>query len=131
SGRLFFVADTLSARVPGGLNASFVALSDDDGATWTRRELPIASTCGYVTATQTPNGVIHIVTSKTKPVALHDALNEAWVLQGGDRASDNQTVRDVRTEQENSPSGKPRAKWSGGIAADGNYRLDGQQIFYH
>ena len=47
---------------PGGRRASFVALSDDEGATWTRRELPIKSTCGYVTATQTPNGVIHIGT---------------------------------------------------------------------
>jgi formylglycine-generating enzyme required for sulfatase activity len=131
SGRLFFVADTLSSRVPGGRNASFIALSDDEGQTWRRRELPIASTCGYVTATQTPNGVIHIVTSKTKPVALHVELNEAWALQGGERGADSETVSDVRTEQENYPGGKPKAKWIGGIAADGNYRLDGPQVFYY
>lgn len=83
SGRLFFVADTLSSKVPGGRNASYVAISDDEGKSWKRRELPIASTVGYVTATQAPNGVIHIVTSKTKPVALHIELNEVWVLQGG------------------------------------------------
>jgi hypothetical protein len=83
SGRLFFVADTLSSKVPGGRSASFVATSDDDGATWTCRDLPIASTVGYVTATQAPNGVIHIVTSKTKPVPVHIELNEAWVLHGG------------------------------------------------
>jgi hypothetical protein len=117
--------------VPGGRNASFVALSDDEGATWRRRELPIASTCGYVTAIQTPNGIIHLVTSKTKPVALHVELNEAWALQGGERAPDIETVSDVITEQESHPSGKLKAKWSGGIAADGNYWLDGPQIFYH
>jgi hypothetical protein len=112
--------------VPGGRNASFVALSDDDGATWTRRELPIKSTCGYVTATQAPNGVIHLVTSKTKPVALHIELNETWCLNGGEPTPDNTTtVRDVRTEKASS------AQWSGGIAEDGNYRLHGTQTFLY
>ncbi|MFT3789419.1 MAG: SUMF1/EgtB/PvdO family nonheme iron enzyme [Tepidisphaeraceae bacterium] len=84
SGRLFLVADTLSSKVPGGRTASYVALSGDEGKTWIRRTLPINSTVGYVTATQAPNGVIHIVTSKTQPVALHIELNEAWIDQGGE-----------------------------------------------
>jgi hypothetical protein len=142
SGRLFFVADTLSSRVPGGRTASFVALSDDEGVTWTRRDLPIRSTCGYVTATQTPNGVIHIVTSKTQPpgaptgpavsaIPLHIELNEAWCLNGGDPTPASAAVRDARTEKETYPSGKPRSQWSGGLMDDGNYRLDGQQVFHY
>jgi hypothetical protein len=131
SGRLFFVADTLSSRVPGGRNASFVALSDDEGATWTRRELPIKSTCGYVTATQTPNGVIHIVTSKTKPAPLHIELNEAWCLKGGEPTAESVTLRDIRSAKETYPDGKAKAQWSGGVMGDGNYRLDGQQVFYY
>ena len=130
SGRLFFVADTLSSRVPGGRNASFVALSDDDGATWTRRELPIHSTCGYVTATQTPNGVIHIVTSKTKPVALHIELNEAWCLHGGDPTPESTHLHDVRTQTQAYPNGQPKSQWSGGLDENGNYRLDVQVFDY-
>ena len=125
SGRLFFVADTLSSDVPGGRNASFIGLSDDEGQTWKRRELPIKSTCGYVTAMQTPNRVIHIVTSKTQPVALHIELNEAWAMEGGEPMQQNTTVRDGQTEQTSS------AQWSGGIASDGNYRLDGTQTFVY
>lgn len=117
SGRLLFVADTLSSRVPGGRTASFVALSDDDGKTWTKRTLPIASTVGYVTATQTPNGVIHLVTSKTKPAALHVELNETWILQGGPETPRPSRLRDATR------SG------AGGIADDGNFVLDGEQTF--
>jgi formylglycine-generating enzyme required for sulfatase activity len=131
SGRLFFVADTLSSRVPGGRNASFVALSDDEGATWTRRELPIKSTCGYVTATQTPNGVIHIVTSKTKPVALEIELNETWCLNGGDPTPQSAKLHDVRAERETYPSGKTKSQWSGGLDENGNYQLDGTQVFFY
>jgi hypothetical protein len=82
SGRLFFVADWSPRKVPGPRReGAFVAVSDDDGETWTQRELPGFTTVGYVTATQAPNGVIHIVTSKNKP-DYHIELNEAWVLKG-------------------------------------------------
>jgi hypothetical protein len=131
SGRWFFVADTLSSRVPGGRTNSFVALSDDEGKTWKRRELPINSTVGYVTATQTPDGVIHIVTSKTKPVLLHVELNETWVLQGGAPTPESPTVSKVQNENEKFSNGKLKAEWSGGFGADGCYRLDGKQIFYY
>ncbi|HEX3357891.1 MAG TPA: SUMF1/EgtB/PvdO family nonheme iron enzyme [Tepidisphaeraceae bacterium] len=131
SGHIFFVADTLSSREPGGREASFVALSDDDGQTWHRRDLPIASTCGYVTATQTPNGVIHIVTSKTKPVPLHIELNETWVLQGGNPTPEDATLHDIKTEKEFYPNGQLKAQWSGGISAYNLYHLNGPQIFYY
>ncbi|HEX3876795.1 MAG TPA: exo-alpha-sialidase, partial [Bryobacteraceae bacterium] len=83
SGRLFFVADLFDKKKlgPNGAGA-FVALSDDDGETWKTRQLPNLVTVGYTTATQAPNGVIHIVTSKNEP-AVHIELNEAWVLRGG------------------------------------------------
>jgi formylglycine-generating enzyme required for sulfatase activity len=131
SGRLFFVADTLSSRVPGGRTNSYVALSDDDGQTWQRRDLPIASTVGYVTAMQTPDGVIHIVTSKTKPAFLHIELNEEWVLKGGDPTPVSIEMGKVVTETEKYSSGKLKAKWRGGFATDRTYRLDGTQVFYY
>jgi len=103
SGRLFFVADLFDKNKLGEKGAgAFVALSDDDGATWTTRRLPGIVTVGYTTATQASNGVIHIVTSKNTP-APHIELNEAWVLQGG--AED------------------PEAR--------GQYRLQGTQTFYY
>jgi formylglycine-generating enzyme required for sulfatase activity len=131
SGRLFFVADTLSSRVPGGRQASYVALSDDEGKTWLRRDLPIASTVGYVTATQAPNGVIHIVTSKTKPAFLHIELNETWVRQGGEATPVSHAVSNVREETERFPNGKAKASWRGGVDENGGYRLHGKQTFYY
>ena len=83
SGRLFFVADLFGRKTPGPKgDGAFVALSDDDGETWKTRTLPGLKTVGYVTATQAPNGVIHIVTSKSEP-ERHVELNEAWVMEGG------------------------------------------------
>ena len=83
SGRLFFVADLFDKKKLGPQGAgAFVALSDDDGETWQTRQLPNIVTVGYTTATQAPNGVIHIVTSKNDP-PLHIELNESWVLHGG------------------------------------------------
>jgi hypothetical protein len=83
SGRLFFVADLFDKKKLGAKGAgAFVALSDDDGETWTKRQLPGLMTVGYTTATQTPNGVIHVVTSKNAP-PVHIELNEAWVRDGG------------------------------------------------
>jgi len=103
SGRLFFVADLFDKKKLGPAGAgAFVALSDDDGETWKTRQLPNIVTVGYTTATQAPNGVIHIVTSKNNP-PLHIELNEAWVLEGGPEDSD----------------------------ARGQYRLEGKQTFYY
>ena len=104
SGRLFFVADLFDKKKLGSAGAgALVALSDDDGATWTTRQLPGIVTVGYTTATQAPNGVIHIVTSKNEPAPLHIELNEAWVREGG--AEDKE--------------------------ARGQFRLEGTQTFYY
>jgi len=83
SGRLFFVADLFDKKKLGANGAgAFVAISSDDGETWTKRQLPGIVTVGYTTAIQSSNGVIHIVTSKNDP-AVHIELNEAWVENGG------------------------------------------------
>jgi antitoxin component YwqK of YwqJK toxin-antitoxin module len=85
---------------------------------------------GYTTATQAPNGVIHIVTSKNQP-DLHIELNEAWVLEGGAGAAAAFDPRDARQFRENYPSGKVRVTWSAGVASDGRYVLHGRQVFYY
>ncbi len=92
SGRLFFVADKFAIKGPTehGTGA-FVAVSDDDGGSWKMRNLPGVNTVGYTTATQAPNGVVHVVTSHTKPTDLHIELNEAWVL-GGEGTANNHGV---------------------------------------
>jgi hypothetical protein len=121
SGRLFFVADMYASKPAPRRPGAYVALSDDDGVTWTRRDLPGVSTVGYTTATQAPNGIIHIVTSKTGP-ELHIELNEAWVRNGGAEVPSDTTVRDVKKYSE------PFIEWSAGVSAgDGKYRLDGTQ----
>ncbi len=131
SGRLLFVADLFNKKKlgPDGAGA-FVALSDDDGATWQKRQLPGVVTVGYVTATQAPNGVIHIVTSKGDP-SLHIELNEAWVLKGGDSAPAPTEARDVHESQEKYPDGKTKAVWSAGFTPDNRYVLNGRQTFFY
>ncbi len=134
SGRLFFVADayTAKSKAPGAKHeGAYVALSDDDGATWKRRDLPAdIKTVGYTTATQGPNGVIHVVTSKNKP-NYEIELNEAWVLQGGPETSPPERVTDLKKYRETFADGKTRATWTAGIGDDGCYLLQGLQTFYY
>jgi formylglycine-generating enzyme required for sulfatase activity len=124
SGRLFFVADAINRKGTGNKEAgAFVALSNDDGETWTTRALPAnVVTVGYTTATQGPNGLIHIVTSKNQP-DLHIELNEAWVLNGGPEAPPMQPVKEIHEYREK------LAMWRGGISSDERWRLEGQQVF--
>jgi len=130
SGRLFFVADLFDKKKLGPQGAgAFVALSEDDGATWKTRRLPGLLTVGYTTATQGPNGVIHIVTSKNQP-DLHIQLNEAWVLEGGPETPDS-APRDVRAYRETYAGGRLKASWSAGVSGLGRYLLQGPQVFYY
>ncbi len=134
SGRLFFVADgfTSKSKKPGAKReGSYVALSDDDGATWIRRDLPSEiKTVGYTTATQAPDGVIHIVTSKNKP-NFEIELNEKWVQDGGPETPPAGTVHATRAYKESYPNGKIRAAWQAGLGEDGTYLLNGTQTFYY
>jgi formylglycine-generating enzyme required for sulfatase activity len=135
SGRLFFVADYNPKREKHiHKDGAYVALSDDDGATWVTKRLPEnILTVGYVTATQGPDGVIHLATTKNKP-DYEIELNEAWVLAkdpAKDAASGNDTVTGVKSFTERYPDGKLRATWSAGQATDGRVLLQGPETFYY
>ena len=132
-GRLFFVADYNPHHMKHiHKDGAFVALSDNDGQTWTMKRLPSnILTVGYVTATQGPNGLIHIVTSKNT-VNYEIVLNEAWVLSKTEEATPApDSITDVTEHREKWPNGRLKAEWSTGLANDGQILLEGPQTFYY
>ncbi|MDE3105462.1 MAG: SUMF1/EgtB/PvdO family nonheme iron enzyme [Acidobacteriota bacterium] len=130
SGRLFFVADyNPNNQKHLHRDGAYVALSSDDGKTWTQKRLPDLLTVGYVTATQGPDGVIHIVTSKN-PTNYEIELNEAWVLQRGPAVPEPHSMKQLRTHTERNAAGRTLATSTTGIADDGRVLLEGAQIFY-
>ena len=135
SGRLFFVADYNPHQEKHiHKDGAYVALSDDDGATWTMKRLPAdILTVGYTTAMQGPDGIIHVVTSKNKP-NYEIELNEAWVLDKSAGSADlpSGRIEKVRSFVERYPgSGVIEAEWKAGRAADGEVLLDGPERFYY
>ncbi len=133
SGRLFFVADSNPNHQKHiHKDGAYVALSDDDGKTWKQKRLPAdILTVGYVTATQGPDGIIHIATSKNT-VNYEIELNEAWVLSDTEAATPQpDSIADVEKHYENWPDGKLKASWSTGRASDGRILLEGEQTFYY
>jgi formylglycine-generating enzyme required for sulfatase activity len=134
SGRLFFVADfNPSQQKHIHKDGAYVALSDDEGATWAIKPLPAnILTVGYVTAAQGPDGVIHIATSKNQ-INYEIALNEAWVLDknAGDQSSDPIQVEAAKSYTEQYPNGKVKATWGVARSADGRLLLDGAQQFFY
>ena len=133
SGRMFFVADYNPAHSKHiHKDGAYVALSDDDGKTWTMKRLPApVLTVGYTTATQGPDGVLHVVTSKNKP-DLEIELNEAWVLDAGAGVGDGgATVGGTQHVTERYGDGKAMATWSAGTASDGRVLLDGPERFFY
>ncbi len=132
-GRLFFVADyNPHHRKHIHKDGAYVALSGNDGKTWTMKRLPSnILTVGYVTATQGPNGLIHFVTSKNT-VNYEIVLNEAWVLAKTESATPApDAITDITKYRENWPGGRLRAQWSAGLANDGQILLEGTQTFYY
>ncbi len=132
SGRLFFVADyNPHDQLHGPKTAgAYVALSSDDGRTWTMKRLPSFTTVGYVTSCQGPDGLIHLVTSKNHP-NYEIVLNEAWVLDANAGPSGDPTsISAVHRHREFWPGHKLRAEWSSGQANDGEFLLDGPETFY-
>ncbi len=134
SSRLFYVGDSQQKGKEG--KGVTVALSSDEGQTWTIKQLPVtrphtkdkkAGTAGYVTAAQGPNGVIHILTTLTKP-SLHYELNEAWILASVAGDVQLETIGGkVEQYSEKYPNGKLRAKWSARITPRGRYLLEGKE----
>jgi hypothetical protein len=97
SGRLFFAGDfqNKQAEKPATISETgcYVALSDDEGETWrikkligTQRGNKLNDTLGYCVARQAPEGLIHIITSRTRP-SVHFELNEAWILTEPDKTA--------------------------------------------
>lgn len=135
SGRLFFVADrNPSHQKHVHKDGSYVALSDDDGKTWTMKNLPPEIlTVGYVTATQGPDGIIHIATTKNT-TNYEIELNEAWVLDpgaGSDAVKEPGPLTHVKSYTEKYANGHVLATWSAGRAADGRVLLEGPEHFFY
>jgi hypothetical protein len=131
SGRLFFVADYNPAKEKHlHKDGAYVALSSDDGKTWKQKRLPAdILTVGYVTATQGPDGIIHIVTSKNT-VNYEIELNEAWVLSDAPAVPEATSISNLVEHREKWPNGKLKAVWSTGRAGDGRILLEGKQTLY-
>ena len=93
-----------------------------------------STTIGYSVLCQGPNGLIHLITSVTHP-DLHFVFNEAWLLLPEDSSGDAPPVpaaQSVKREgfEERYADGRLRAKWSGGVAPDGRFLLDGTKTCY-
>jgi hypothetical protein len=155
SGRLFFAGDfqcTRKGAVAEGIKerGAYVALSEDEGETWhikplagaqmhERRLMGTSPTVGYSAARQAPNGVIHLITSMNRP-SLHFAMNEAWILDMSAGAglkddvlmkSSASSIGRKKKYKDKSPNGKTKARYSGGIADDGRFLLDGPETWYY
>lgn len=157
SGRLFLASDWQNAEgwsPPGITNVgSYVALSDDEGKTWRMKPLPGVlpnfrwlfrnrpgydhpsplkdGTLGYAIAAQSPNGVIHLVTSANHP-PQHFEMNETWILSDSREqtrvsAGEGGPIADRETYAD----GKPKATWSGRLDSSGRYVLHGKETHYY
>jgi hypothetical protein len=144
SGRLFFASDHQSSRdkQPAGYTkrGSFVALSADDGKTWTVRDLveatpsehvgrlhDNAATLGYTVARQGPDGLIHLITSNNEQ-AMHFEMNEAWILGAPVEAVHAKSARMQLQEKANDGG---YAEWGGLFGADGRFHLDGPEMWFY
>jgi formylglycine-generating enzyme required for sulfatase activity len=161
SGHLFAAGDyqDFQGRAPAAIadRGSWVALSEDDGKTWKIKPLPGArpheshvihrefgdanwvyspnlyATLGYAVARQAPNGVIHLISTMNHP-GLHFEMNEAWILDshaGIGNAAEMTRKAPPTYAKELYSNGNTRAEWSGTIANDGRYLLDGSSRFYY
>ncbi|MBI4556710.1 MAG: SUMF1/EgtB/PvdO family nonheme iron enzyme [Candidatus Hydrogenedentes bacterium] len=145
SGRLFMVGDwqDYNEKQPEavrerGLRGSYVALSDDEGETWHIKTLPGTEphesrgypTVGYCVSAQSPNGLIHLITSMN-PQNLHFEMNEAWILSDAGMTEPIEPKGEVRNYEEHYLDGKPKARWSAMIAEDGRYLLHGVEKWFY
>jgi formylglycine-generating enzyme required for sulfatase activity len=159
-GKLFYAGDLQNLKMyqqhpPAGITmrGACVALSADNGKTWKIKQLPLVpphnewkgivdegkpqegwGTLGYVTAAQEPNGIIHVVSSKSFP-AMDYAMNEAWI--SSDYASQmykepgKAAAGEIRHYEEKYPDGSPRITYGGWVAGDGNFLLEGKETWYY
>jgi len=153
SGNLFFCSDfqrgfNPSCDQPTGITqyGALVALSDDEGETWTIKKIPTAlpheclcwdcgnvGTLGYSAARQAANGIIHVITTMNRP-CQHFEFNEAWILDpdaGPNLPPDPCTSGTVNDYQEDYPGGATKATWSAKTCDDGRYLLHGPETWYY
>ena len=156
SGRLFFAGDFQNIRMissppPGAITnrGAYVALSDDEGKTWRIKKLALATpnnawtgvasprgkaqqgfgTLGYCDATQSPDGIIHLMTSKGSPSMNFD-MNETWILSadpGEAGPPANTSPHQTIVLLEKYPNGAPRITSHLLKAADGPVVLEGTE----
>jgi hypothetical protein len=116
-----------------------VAISDDDGATWHIKNLPVTlphesdldyGTLGYSTIRQAPSGVIHVHTTMTHP-CLHYEMNEAWIYSGLGDITPETTGGTVNQYSEYYPGGGLKATWSARTCPNGRYLLHGTETSYY
>jgi len=156
-GKLIFVSDHQSreGKQPKGYtqHGAFVAISADEGKTWHVKTLPDTlphegrdikakrkwtdakhryGTVGYVTVTQTPNGLIHILTTMNQP-CLHFEFNEAWLYSdaGAVYPSDPGDSGIINSYTERYPDGNLKATWTAKICDDGRFLLNGSERWYY
>ena len=161
SGRLFFAGDFQLIKgkniAPPGVTqrGSYVALSDDEGASWHIKRLALAlphevreipnvaadwggadhahRTIGYCAADQAPNGFIHLMTYMNHP-GQHFEMNESWIrsdIAGEANAEVAGTGAGPRQRhEERYPAGRLKATWGSRTAGNGDYVLDGDEIWY-
>jgi formylglycine-generating enzyme required for sulfatase activity len=160
SGRLFFAGDYQDIKMmdippPKDITdrGSYVALSDDEGATWKIKKLAMApahndwrgivkkgkkpqhgfGTLGYCAVTQAPNGIIHLMTSKGRP-SMHFAMNEAWILSDYtgevNELPGKPDASKLKTITEKYPDGQVRITSSGWIGKTG-FVLHGTENWFY
>jgi uncharacterized repeat protein (TIGR02543 family) len=146
NGNLVMVGDSRNNGSPNGVphqwthgDAPYAAHSSDNGQTWTIKPLPVAlphstrihKTLGYTTVRQAPNGLIHVLSSRTHPM-LHYTFNENWITTrtAGDIVP-KIAGGEVRPYSENYSGGTPKAAWSARITSIGQYLLDGPETHYY
>ncbi|MHC4499471.1 MAG: LamG-like jellyroll fold domain-containing protein, partial [Planctomycetota bacterium] len=145
NGKLVFVGDCQrkgdNYQPPGWSHGfgAFIAISDNNGVSWTFKKLPVTlphesdreyGTIGYSTVRQAPSGVIHILTTMTHP-CLHYELNEAWILSGDGDIPPETTGGTVNSYSENYPSGPLKATWSALTCPNGRYLLHDTETSYY
>lgn len=157
SGRLFMCGDFQNKKnqKPEAVkeNGSYAAYSDDDGKTWNikmmwgaersksknKNEFGGHTTLGYSVCQQAKDGMIHVITSNNKHL-LHFEFNEAWLVAHAPESPSDEVlmqthatkyISEIKTYEEYYDNGQLRCKWSGGIADDGRFLMEGEEIFYY
>ncbi|MGH9663391.1 MAG: hypothetical protein ACRD9L_03080, partial [Bryobacteraceae bacterium] len=156
SGRIFFAGDwqDRKGKQPKGItqHGAYVALSSDEGRTWTVKTLPETlphegytlrgrkgwarnygdfGTLGYTVATQAPDGLIHLITSMNHP-SLEFEMNEAWILSPGAAETQAQPGTGKLLQGRDAyPDGKTKATWTGRIDSAGRYLLEGTETWFY